>query len=35
MTREWRGFTGSSPAEWMTDDTLPFVQDVDGPPLSG
>ena len=30
MTRDWNEFAGSSPTDWMTDEILPFVQDLDG-----
>jgi len=34
MTREWVEFAGSPPTTWMTDETIPFVQDEDEPPPS-
>ena len=30
MARDWNEFAGSSPTDWMTDEMLPFVQDLDG-----
>lgn len=34
MTREWVEFAGSPPTIWMTDETIPFVQDNEDPSLS-
>jgi len=34
MTREWVEFAGSPPTTWMTDETIPFVQDEDDSPPS-
>ncbi|MEM9135168.1 MAG: helix-turn-helix domain-containing protein [Actinomycetota bacterium] len=33
MTRDWNEFTGTSPASWVSDEAIPFVQDNDRPPL--
>ena len=29
MTRDWAEFAGSSPIEWLTDETIPILQDPD------
>lgn len=34
MTREWNGFTGTSPSSWMSSEAIAFVQDNDEPALS-
>lgn len=31
MTRDWREFAGSPPTEWMTDETIPILQDSVSP----
>lgn len=35
MTREWHALAGSSPAAWLAEEQLPFVQDVEAPEGAG